>query len=911
MTPLARVLWHSPDAIPIAVAMAALLASAVLWLYPPQTRDLPRLWRWGMPALRGMAVAALVIALVRPVVLRPRTATREAPIVVLADASASMSIVDGGDRTPAERVALAAGLEALPSGVVRPQVAPALRGQLDGIAAAIDQVARARTESDYARLSERGGGVTAARLRDALEHLRGAIAALADQQPIPELIPRVAALKASPPRLDPEVLRSLRGEVDAAARALDGAQGQADEKLYREDARVRATCDQIASLSRARLLEAALKGREANGVMAKLPAGVAVQAFAFAGEVKVIGEALSSGGIALDGRGAQSDLAGALRAALRLAPIGGHSATTTPPQAILLFSDGRQVGGDGEGLLSDLSAAGVPVFAVQVAAPASPRRDLSIVRVDAPPAARVGQTVLVRVEVRGVGLRGLTVDVRLDAGNVRQLRRVTLGGEESSAAAAASAVAEFDVQLPRSGPQRLSASVLALPDEITDRNNQFDTWINVGAEAAKVMVIAAETAGRQYASLHAALSPPQWISLREIDDSSQYRALWARSILDQDVIVLIDLPPDVLDEEQWVAIEQAVRERGASVILCAGQALPEEYVEHPDAEIFLPYDPLVTRPAWRTWPGGETQFRVAPSAEWESAQQREGVSVDREFWRQLAPLSRMLPIARLRPPARAMLVERDGAAAVMTEMAMGLGRVFFIATDQSWRWRGSGPGSAAREREQFWPQLVRLAARKPFVAVTNTGLKLDVDNVAPEPQQPIVVRAQALDSYGLPVEAATQTLQVLHDGSTALAAGGSTPRQVTLNSRAQGSGQFEGTIEGLSAGDYVLRLDPPEDLTGEFPPDPVELPLRVAPRFEAELADLSPHERFLRRIAEASGGQFLSLDQLDTLPQRLEENRRKLAPLVEYALWDSPYLFVFVLACLSAEWALRKKFALA
>ena len=39
--------------------------------------------------------------------------------------------------------------------------------------------------------------------------------------------------------------------------------------------------------------------------------------------------------------------------------------------------------------------------------------------------------------------------------------------------------------------------------------------------------------------------------------------------------------------------------------------------------------------------------------------------------------------------------------------------------------------------------------------------------------------------------------------------------------------------------------------------------------------------------------------------------RQRQGRLAEYPLWDSPYLFVFVLACLSTEWALRKRFGLA
>jgi len=80
----------------------------------------------------------------------------------------------------------------------------------------------------------------------------------------------------------------------------------------------------------------------------------------------------------------------------------------------------------------------------------------------------------------------------------------------------------------------------------------------------------------------------------------------------------------------------------------------------------------------------------------------------------------------------------------------------------------------------------------------------------------------------------------------------------------------------------------------------------------AELADLSGDERFLIRIAEATGGQYLKLEQLPSLPRRIAELRdRQQTQMLETSLWDSPYLFLFVLAGLSLEWALRKRIGLA
>ena len=49
----------------------------------------------------------------------------------------------------------------------------------------------------------------------------------------------------------------------------------------------------------------------------------------------------------------------------------------------------------------------------------------------------------------------------------------------------------------------------------------------------------------------------------------------------------------------------------------------------------------------------------------------------------------------------------------------------------------------------------------------------------------------------------------------------------------------------------------------------------------------------------------------DTALAVLADVREKNARPIEYSLWDSPYLFCFVLGCLGTEWALRKRFGLA
>ena len=52
-----------------------------------------------------------------------------------------------------------------------------------------------------------------------------------------------------------------------------------------------------------------------------------------------------------------------------------------------------------------------------------------------------------------------------------------------------------------------------------------------------------------------------------------------------------------------------------------------------------------------------------------------------------------------------------------------------------------------------------------------------------------------------------------------------------------------------------------------------------------------------------TGGQTLRIDQVGQIPERLTAAAADNRPAVnELPLWDSPWLFLFVLACLGVEW---------
>jgi hypothetical protein len=192
---------------------------------------------------------------------------------------------------------------------------------------------------------------------------------------------------------------------------------------------------------------------------------------------------------------------------------------------------------------------------------------------------------------------------------------------------------------------------------------------------------------------------------------------------------------------------------------------------------------------------------------------------------------------------------------------------------------------------------VRYASDEPYPAHAN-GLWLDVDPVVARPDAPLILRARSRDEDAGEIATALRA-RIESAGKVVTEA-----PMVAL----QSPGRFELTLPQLpGVGSYnVIVFDP------AHPERHVACPLRVeALSSEQELADISGNDRLLRTIADATGGRYVPLTQIATLNNELLRLRQEQSALVEYTLWDSPYLFVLVLSCFGAEWALRKRFGLA
>ena len=609
----------------------------------------------------------------------------------------------------------------------------------------------------------------------------------------------------------------------------------------------------------------------------------------------------------------------------------GLKTAEAPLLGIVLVTDGRRNGlADTTAVIDRLRARTIPVYSVLVGSTKAPK-DGAIVSLKAPETVYQGDVATVEAVVKLDGYEGRDVSVKLERPGSKPLV------QQVRSEKGARPVVTFRVPLETIGGIPLSVEVEPLEGDARPENNRRSVTVQVADDKAKVLLVDGE-ARWEFHYLRNALARDARVALQSVifqqprlsaapgaPETQAYLAKLPEAAAGTtmatddplsvfDVIILGDVDPADLSAESWERLDRFVSARGGTLIINPGPKHWSSFTSNQVARklfplldpVPLPVDAALIDPAHPALPPGRS-FDPEPTASgdfgsWPMLQLAADPEESRKRWKGLPRLPWTIG-GRAKPGATVLATSgEDDSAIVLASQLYGLGKVLWVGTDATWRWRYR-LGDAYHHR--FWGQVVRWGASGKLGA---GNALVRFGPLKPQAQEETAVRIQARIADTV----AGLTPDTLLAGRVYKSGTSDAVAVVPLRPLPGQPRTFEGMVPGLPVGSYTIRLDAP-GLTLNLEPEGnsgSEAPLEISPREGSEIIELAADRDSLERLARSTGGKVLGESEADQLPALLKAQTRVTDKTYETPLWDTPVaLFLFVLM-LTVEWIARKRVGL-
>ncbi len=220
----------------------------------------------------------------------------------------------------------------------------------------------------------------------------------------------------------------------------------------------------------------------------------------------------------------------------------------------------------------------------------------------------------------------------------------------------------------------------------------------------------------------------------------------------------------------------------------------------------------------------------------------------------------------------------------------GKGRVGALMIGELWRWGMNRPEKTESDLERSWRQTIRwLVADVPGRVNVSVRPKSDATSPAVE------LRVQVRDAEYLPLDNAKVALKIHPPNG----------EDLTLDAEADGreAGSYGATYMTKLPGAYRV-------VASATAPDGAAVGEReagwAAQPAADEFARLQPDRDFLQTIASKTGGEVVNGDRLESFVASLESRDAPITEPWTSPLWHQPLYFLIAIACLSAEWGIRR-----
>ncbi len=572
--------------------------------------------------------------------------------------------------------------------------------------------------------------------------------------------------------------------------------------------------------------------------------------------------------------------------------------------AIVIFSDG--IANGAQTSLESMAPLPVPVFAVGVGE-AEGFTDVRIAKLGAPDFAFRGREFKIDLTIQASGMKGKTVPVFFNRGkNLITSRSVTIDAD----------LFEQKVTLaftPKDlGTHGFSVSIPAQTGEQITRNNQKDFKVDVQRDKIRILTLSGSPAWN-YRFLRMAMKQDplielvSFVFLRTPTDSvdvpeSQLSLIpfpiddiFLEELKNFDLIFLDDFSHRAYFNPVYLErVRDFVRDGGGLAMFGGTRAFDSGGYGESALRDALPVE-LDGKGVFETRDGLQAALTPAGKAHPITRLVPDPKS-NEEAWRKLPALTGMNQVRGVR--GETLLTA--GGAPLLAIGRHGKGRTLALMTDDAWRWNFIAVGN--KQTPQHHLKLMRQAVRWLAQEPSFEQVQLRPIPVS-QPGEKVAIKLRVLkDDFTPAREAAVQLRAFTPEGEPILvpAAAGSEEGEYT--------GEFTPTREG------TYRVEAEASLSGKtLGKDRTSF---TAAYFYGEADDGRPRLELLKQIAESSKGEYFPIDNWnDKALEKIAAWLDSIAPseIVEQRqirLWSNLWPFAIMLALLSVEWWMRRKWGL-
>jgi len=388
------------------------------------------------------------------------------------------------------------------------------------------------------------------------------------------------------------------------------------------------------------------------------------------------------------------------------------------------------------------------------------------------------------------------------------------------------------------------------------------------------------------------------------------------------VIILMDIDPTDFDHEWFKMLKEFVEDKMGGVLFIAGEKYSYDFFRAPNTAPLVGILPVEIdmNEAQVAVGGGSKGYRA-----WRLKPTEDGLnspllkfSTEREMteliWKALPGAVWTLPVKRAKPGAtvlvrtmdpRRTIRKRSGdeAMPVLVSSFYGSGRVAFLASDETWRWRRLGP----TVYDTFWTQVVRSLVEGRLMAGKKSMI-LETDSETYPVATPVTVSAKVFDARGKPVNLPGVKVKIESAGGSEEGTGRAAPWKDTITLKPVMS------APGTPTGVYKRQFVPPRTglyrltLVGsEADGAAATVSIEVASQFEFDHPEAN-RIRLAELTDPEKGGRIVELKDFAGLPKSiLSKKKQTLEPGDQFSLWANPLALGLLAILLGIEWAVRKR----